>query len=122
MYMGMCNYIVSTRPFMSNIPTRATVQSVFITMYTHVENLSAILRYKIIFTYDALAITGHSTFGIQSLPGLWMEVDKVIAHLYLPPHMTLHRPLPVVYIVVFQLVSSLTENLIAHQLQPLSGY
>jgi hypothetical protein len=107
---------------MSNIPTRATVQSVFITMYTHVENLSAISRYTIIFTYDALAITGHSTFGIQGPPGLLMDVDEVIAHLYPPPHMTLHRPLPIVYIVVFQLVSSLTGNPIAHRLQPPSGY
>jgi hypothetical protein len=39
-------------------------------MYTHVEKLPAILRYKIIFTYDALAITRHSAFGIQGPPGL----------------------------------------------------
>jgi hypothetical protein len=39
-------------------------------MYTHVEKLPAILRYKIIFTYDALAITGHFPFGIQGPPGL----------------------------------------------------
>jgi hypothetical protein len=39
-------------------------------MYTHVEKLPAILRYKIIFTYDVPAITGHFTFGIQGPPGL----------------------------------------------------
>jgi hypothetical protein len=39
-------------------------------MYTHVEKLPAILRYKIIFTYDVPAITGHFAFGIQGPPGL----------------------------------------------------
>jgi hypothetical protein len=43
---------------------------VFITMYMDVEKLPAILRYKIMFTYDALAITRHSAFGIQGQPGL----------------------------------------------------
>jgi hypothetical protein len=32
--------------------------------------LQRAVRYKIISTYDALAITGHSAFGIQGPPGL----------------------------------------------------
>jgi hypothetical protein len=45
------------------------MQSVFITMYIHVEKLPAILRYEITFTYDAPAITRHSAFHIQGPPG-----------------------------------------------------